>query len=310
MIRPYTLILLLLLLLLGPRAAAQDKILVAGSGNPSILLVDKQTGAVEWKHALAQGEECNTVCLTPQGHVLYSYKRGAKLITWDHRVIWDYPAPPQTELQSATLLRNGGVLLAICGHPARFIELNKQGREVNRMTLHLDVEKPHSQFRQVFQLRNKNYLIPVMGSQKILEVTRRGRIIAEHKTAGKAFSSLELKDGNLLLPCADAHCFVLIDRRTGRELKRVTAHDLPGVSLLFVAQIVQLHSGNLLICNWHGHTKDAAVDEPQLIEIDPAGHVVWTLNDKQNLGKISAACYLHDFRLPRLGGLPRSYSGI
>lgn len=34
------------------RVAAQDKLLVAGSGNPDILLVDKQTGKVEWKHAL------------------------------------------------------------------------------------------------------------------------------------------------------------------------------------------------------------------------------------------------------------------
>lgn len=42
------------------RVAAQDKLLVAGSGNPDILLVDKQTGKVEWKHALEKGEECNT----------------------------------------------------------------------------------------------------------------------------------------------------------------------------------------------------------------------------------------------------------
>lgn len=137
------------------RMLAQDKLLVAGSGNPDILLVDKQTGKVEWKHALEKGEECNTVSLTRKGEVLYSYKRGAKLITWDHQVIWDYQTPDKTELQSATLLRNGGVLLGICGNPARFIELDKKGKKVNEILLDLDVEKPHSQFRQVFQLRNK-----------------------------------------------------------------------------------------------------------------------------------------------------------
>ena len=112
------------------RVAAQDKLLVAGSGNPDILLVDKQTGKVEWKHALEKGEECNTVALTRKGEVLYSYKRGAKLVTWDHQVVWDYQTPDKTELQSATLLRNGGVLLGICGNPARFIELDKNGKEV------------------------------------------------------------------------------------------------------------------------------------------------------------------------------------
>ena len=258
------------------RVAAQDKLLVAGSGNPYVLLVDQQPGKVEWKHALEKGEECNTVALTRKGEVLYSYKRGAKLVTWDHQVVWDYQTPDKTELQSATLLRNGGVLLGICGNPARFIELDKNGKKVNEVLLDLDIEKPHSQFRQVFQLRNKNYLIPVMAKRKIP------------------------KDGSLLLPCGDGHYYMVIDRRTGKELKRVTANDIPGVSLLFVGQIAQLENQNLLICNWYGHTKDVTVDEPQLIEVDKDGKEVWRLHDKKNVGKISAVCYLKDFRLPDL----------
>ncbi|WP_303207244.1 beta-propeller domain-containing protein [Bacteroides oleiciplenus] len=293
-------IIIWVILSMGFRAVAQDKLLVAGSGNPHILLVDKQTGKVEWKHALEKGEECNTVALTRKGEVLYSYKRGAKLVTWDHQVVWDYPAPDKTELQSATLLRDGGVLLGLCGNPARFIELDKNGKEVNEVVLDLEVEKPHNQFRQVFQLRNKNYLIPVMTRQKVLEVTRKGKVVAEHQIEGKAFSSLELKDGNLLLPCGDGHYYMVIDRRTGEELKRMNANDIPGVSLLFVGQILQLKNQNLLICNWYGHTKDVTVDEPQLIEIDKEGKVVWSLHDKENVGKISAACYLKDFRLPDL----------
>lgn len=298
MMRVY--IIIWVILSMGFRAAAQDKLLVAGSGNPHILLVDKQTGNVEWKHALEKGEECNTVALTRKGEVLYSYKRGAKLVTWDHRVVWDYPVPDQTELQSATLLHSGGVLLGICGNPARFVELDKNGKEVNEVLLDLEVERPHNQFRQVFQLRNKNYLIPVMARQKVLEVTRKGKVVAEHQIEGKAFSSLELKDGNLLLPCGDGHYYMVIDRRTGEELKRTNANDIPGVALLFVGQILQLKNQNLLICNWYGHTKDVTVDEPQLIEIDKEGKVVWSLHDKENVGKISAACYLKDFRLPDL----------
>ena len=298
MMRVY--IIIWVILSMGFRAVAQDKLLVAGSGNPHILLVDKQTGKVKWKHALEKGEECNTVALTRKGEVLYSYKRGAKLVTWDHQVVWDYPAPDKTELQSATLLRDGGVLLGLCGNPARFIELDKNGKEVNEVVLDLEVEKPHNQFRQVFQLRNKNYLIPIMTRQKVLEVTRKGKVVAEHQIEGKAFSSLELKDGNLLLPCGDGHYYMVIDRRTGEELKRTNANDIPGVSLLFVGQILQLKNQNLLICNWYGHTKDVTVDEPQLIEIDKEGKVVWSLHDKENVGKISAACYLKDFRLPDL----------
>ena len=58
-----------IILSMGFRAAAQDKLLVAGSGNPNILLLDKQTGKVEWQHALEKGEECNAVALTKKGEI-------------------------------------------------------------------------------------------------------------------------------------------------------------------------------------------------------------------------------------------------
>lgn len=294
--RYYTFIILLLLSTLW--LAAQDKILVAGSGNSRILLIDKQTGKVEWQHALEKGEECNSVALTRQGNVLYSYKKGAKVVTWNHRVVWDYRVPQQSELQSATLLRNGRVLLGICGNPARFIEVDKKGRKMNETTLPLGIEKPHSQFRQVFGLRNGNYLVPVMAKQKIMEVSRKGKVEAEYKIDGRAFSSLELPDGNLLLPCGDGHYYLIVERGTGKELKRVTSEDIDGASLWFVAQVLALENKNLLICNWGGHTKGAVVNEPQLIEVDKNGRVVWALNNKREIGNISAACYLKDFRLP------------
>ena len=60
--------------------SAQEKLVLAGSGNPAVMIVDKQSGTVEWKHALEKGEECNTVAVTRQGNILYSYKKGAKLI--------------------------------------------------------------------------------------------------------------------------------------------------------------------------------------------------------------------------------------
>ena len=248
-------LLALLFLSCSLHLSAQEKLVLAGSGNPAVMIVDKQSGAVEWKHALEKGEECNTVAVTRQGNILYSYKKGAKLIGTDHRVIWDYKAPEGTELQSATLLKDGGFLLGICGNPARLIELDKNGKERNRVEIDLQIEKPHGQFRQVFQLRNKNYLLPVMGKQKMMEINRKGAVVAEFPTGGRAFSSLELRDGNILLPCGDGHFFQVIDRKTGKELKRVTSEDVQGASLLFVGQILDAGKGNLLICNWYGHTK-------------------------------------------------------
>lgn len=286
----YRRLFLLLFLSCSVQLFAQKKLVLAGSGNPSIWVVDKKTGVVDWQHPLEKGEECNAVSVTKQGNILYSYKKGAKLVSIDHRVIWEYKTPDNTELQSATLLRDGGFLLGICGNPALFIELDNQGQERNRVELDLQIPKPHSQFRQVFQLRNKNYLLPVMSKQKVMEVNRQGKVVSEFAVDGRPFSSLELKNGNLLLPCGDGHYFLIVDRKTGKELRRVTSDNIQGASLLFVAQVLDAGKGNLIVCNWHGHTKDITVDEPQLLEINKDGKVVWSLNDKENIGKVSAAC--------------------
>ena len=133
-------LLALLFLSCSLQLSAQEKLVLAGSGNPAVMIVDKQSGAVEWKHTLEKGEECNTVAVTKQGNILYSYKKGAKLIGTDHRVIWDYKTPEGTELQSATLLNDGGFLLGICGNPARLIELDKNGKERNRVEIDLQIE--------------------------------------------------------------------------------------------------------------------------------------------------------------------------
>lgn len=289
-------------LLWGMRGlVAQDKILVAGSGNPVISLVDKQTGKVEWRHALEKGEECNSVALTAGGNILYSYKKGAKVVNWNHEVVWDYVVSETQELQSATLLSDGGALLGICGNPALFIEVDKEGRETHRMAFDLGIAKPHSQFRQVFQLKNGNYLVPLMSVRKVMEISRDGALVKEYEVGGKVFSSLELADGNWLLPCGDDHYYLIMDGKTGEKVKKVTSNDVKGAAFWFVAQVLELQNGNLLVCNWGGHTKGAVVDEPQLIELDGEGKVVWSLRDKQNVGKVSAAYYIDKQKWLKLG---------
>ena len=280
---------------------AQDKILVAGSGNPVISLVDKQTGKVEWRHALDKGEECNTVALTAGGNILYSYKKGAKVVNWNHEVVWEYAVSEAQELQSATLLSDGGALLGICGNPALFIEVDKNGKETHRMAFDLGIAKPHSQFRQVFQLRNGNYLVPLMSARKVMEISRDGVLVKEYEVEGKVFSSLELSDGNWLLPCGDDHYYLIMDGMTGEMVRKVTSNDVKGAAFWFVAQVLELQNRNLLVCNWGGHTKGAVVDEPQLIELDGEGKVVWSLRDKQNIGKVSAAYYIDKQKWLELG---------
>ncbi|MCC8154997.1 MAG: hypothetical protein LIP01_12860 [Tannerellaceae bacterium] len=94
---------LILFLFISMTLSAQ-KIAVAGSGNPFIHIIDKNTGQVEWIHPLNEGEECNSVAITREGHILYSYSKGARLITRDHAIIWDIKGGEGSEVQSASIL--------------------------------------------------------------------------------------------------------------------------------------------------------------------------------------------------------------
>lgn len=288
----YLLVLFLSCASLG--AFAQDKLLVGGSGNPSLLIIDKDTKTIEWEHKLNPGEECNTVQAMPNGNILYSYKKGAKLIDRNHKEVWNFTVPDTDELQSAFLLKDGGYLLGICGSPARIIELDKNGKVRNKVEIDLGIEDPHSQFRQVVKLRNGNYLLPVLATKTVKEITKKGKVVNEFSTPDGVFSSLELKNGNLVLPCGDGHFYITADPKTGKELSRVTSNDLQGVSLAFVAQIADAGNGNLMICNWDGHVNNPAKDTAQLIEVDKNGKVVWSLNDKVNIGKISSVSIIKD----------------
>lgn len=285
-----TILLCFTLLILSSVQATETYFLVAGSGTKNITIFQKSTQYILWSHALEPGQECNSVAMNKKGEILYSYKQGAKLINLNHEEIWDYKSEVNTELQLAAVLPDGGYLLGICGSPAKIVELNKNGKVRKELSIDLKIEHPHGQFRMISKTKNGNYIIPVLGTGEILEIDGTGKEVSRFKLNIGCFSTLELKNGNLLASGGDSHQLLTIDRKSGAMIEKITEKQIPGVSLLFAAQVIQLKNGNQLICNWHGHNNTAGVDEPQLIEIDNNRQVVWTLNDKKQFDKVSS-CY-------------------
>lgn len=282
-----TILLCFTLLTFGTVLAAENYFLVAGSGTKTISILQKSTKNNIWSHALESNQECNSVAMNKKGEILYSYKQGAKLINLNHEVIWDYKSGNNTELQLAAVLPDGGYLLGICGSPAKIVELDKNGKVRKELSIDLKIEHPHGQFRMISKTKNGNYILPILGTGEILEIDGTGKEVNRFKLNIGCFSTLEQKNGNLMASGGDSHQLITIDRKSGAIIEKITEKQLPGVSLLFAAQVIQLKNGNHLICNWHGHNNVAGVDEPQLIEIDNNRQVVWTLNDKKQFDKIS-----------------------
>ena len=278
-------IIFLALFLLCCSCSREEKLLIGGSGWQQIAIVDKFSGVVEWKHDLAPKEECNKVEMTQKGHILYAYKQGAKLIDRNHQVLWDFKVNEGEELHYATCLKSGDYLVAICGDPARIVDLNKNGNPVRELTFDTGIRNVHSQFRQILKTPQNTFLVPLMGKNTIAELDENGRFIKSFICGGTPFSVKLVDGGHWLVSCGEGRFLAEIDSKTGETIKKIETADLNGGALLFVTEVIRYNNGNTLIANWNGHSNDKS--QPLLLEINSSNQIVWRLPENPEIKNIS-----------------------
>lgn len=268
-----------------------EQLLLGGSGWNKVVIIDKDTKQITWEHPLENGWECNSVASTPEGNILFSYGKGAKLITPDHKELWSIAAPEGCEMQTARLLPDGRFLLAWCGTPAAILEVDASGKILSRTDFDTGIEHSHAQFRQVNKNERGNYQVPLFATSEIVELTPAGERVKSVQVDGNPFCIAPLANGNYWVACGDAHCYIELNYETGEVVRKVNADDIEGARLFFVAQLHPTTRGGLYICNWQGHDgKAASSHSPQLIEVDANGRMIWNLNDNSTFGMISAVC--------------------
>lgn len=267
-----------------------EKLLIAGCGWDRIAVVDKQTGRLDWEHLLGKGEDCNDVEVTAEKQILYAYTAGARLISPEQQVIWDYKVGKNEELFTATQLPDGGYLLAICGHPARIVELDKKGHTVKETGFDTGIQSVHNQFRQIEKTSRSTYLVALFGTGEVIEVNEKGSILFRMQVGGTPFMIKQLKNRNWLVACGDGHRWVEVDPVKRELVHVVSSDDLSDVSLLFVAELCRYKNGTTLVANWNGHSSDKS--QPKLMEVDAQNRVVWKLNDTGLIKNISAVFVL------------------
>ncbi|MDR2626871.1 MAG: hypothetical protein LBC40_02420, partial [Dysgonamonadaceae bacterium] len=259
-------IIYLAILLLCGSCVKKEKLLIGGSGWQQIAIIDKSSGKIEWSHPLSEENECTDLEVTPRGEILYAYKQGAQLISRDHRVIWEYKAGDGEALFTATRLESGNYMVALCGVPARIVELDKNGTPVKEIKFNMAMADIHRQFRQILKTPQNTYLIPFMGRSKVSEIDENGRVVKSVLCGGTPFSVKLLDNGHWLVSCGAGRSFVEIDPETRQIVKTVETANLNWGSLLFVAELIRYKNGNTLIANWNGLSEDKS--QPLLFEID------------------------------------------
>lgn len=268
-----------------------ERLLLAGSGWNKIVIIDKESKAIEWEYPLERGWECNSVAATKSGDILLSYRRGARLIDQEKNTIWDWKAEEGCEIQTAKVLPDGKIMLGQCGVPATVFILNADGTLYNKTSVDIPLERPHSQFRQINRNKEGNYMIPVMGLRAVWEVSPEGKMLKSVEVPGNPFAVAQLPNKNWMVACGDASRYVELDFASGEIVRQVEKNSLEDITLFFVAEILPTRQGGMYICNWQGHDR-TAVDShsPQVFELDSSGKMVWSLNDNESFGMISAIC--------------------
>ncbi len=273
------------MLIVACNTTTAQQYLISGCKSDKAAVIDR-SGKVLWQVAV-EGADSNDSQITNDGNILIAYKYGAKLISRDKQVLWDYKVTfPQEDLNTATQLPNGNYLIAYCAHPAHIIELDQEGNVISDLEYETGVKRVHQQFRQVTKSREGTYIIPIMGLGVIREITTKGELLREIKVGGTPFSVTPLRNKNWLVAGGDGHYIMEINPDNEEVIDKISQNDLDFCKLLFVASTHRLKGGRTLFVNWGGHAKGSS--EPSILEIDKKRRATWILKDIEGFVEVSS----------------------
>ncbi len=260
-------------------------------------------GKITWSYTMPQEGEYGDATMLSNGNIVFSRKTGASEITPDKRIIWNYDAPPNSEIHTCQPIGLDRVMLIINMVPAKAVIINTVTNQVEKeLPLPTAGKGTHGMFRHCRYTADGTFLIAQMDMGKVIEYTADGKPIWS-VDAPDAWAAVRLKNGNTLISGNGKGYTREVDK-DGKIVWEFTREDAKaqGVTIYTVQQTSRLANGNTLIGNWNGGhlPKDVERKSAQLIEVNKDKKIVWVLSswDDPNLGPAST------FQLLNKKGLP------
>jgi hypothetical protein len=275
-----------------------------GAASPAIYVV--RDGKVVWSYSVGANAELDDCTMLSSGNIVFARRWGASIVTPDKRIVWNYDAPPGTEIHTAYPIDRDHVLLMQNGDPAMLMIANIMTGSMEQQ-LALDVKNPkdvHGQFRHVRMTSTGRYLAAHMDMGKVVEYTEDGKAVWS-VNAPSPWAAVRLKNGDTLIS-GNQYGYVREVDPAGKTVWEINRDDLPGITLYTVEEVSRLSNGDTLIDNWNGSAPAAGKQNAvQLIEVTPDKKVVWALRDYQDLGPASSTQLLDEPGLPEKRQLQR-----
>ena len=242
-------------------------------------------GKVVWQFTMplrnAAGgiQEFDDATLLSNGNIIYSHMSGASEVTPDKKVIWNYQAPPGTEVHSVQSLGKNRVLIMRNGNPAQAMIIDTvTGATERTISIPTTVTGTHGQFRHIRMTAAGTILVPHMGEGKVVEYDLDGREVWSVKAAN-VWSAVRLKNGNTLL-AGDWKAYAREVNPQGGTVWEFTQADSPDFKLFSIQTAQRLANGNTVLSNWcAGNNKtEQWAGTVQILEVTPDKRAVWVLS--------------------------------
>ena len=223
-------------------------------------------GEIEWEYP---ADQCTDAWLLDNGNVLMSFtgkKRGAREVTPDKKVIWEYYT--ESEVWGCQRLSNGNTLVAECT-AKRLIEVNAEG-EIVKIVAVTSAGNQHMGMRNARKSAHGNYLASLLDDKAVREYDSSGRMIREIKVPDMAFSVIRLDNGNTLIGYRGG---VIEVDPNDKVVWHLTQKDVPDIKFYWICNIQRLPNGNTVVGNWFIHKR--RTDSTPFFEVTPDKKVVW-----------------------------------
>lgn len=229
-------------------------------------------GSIEWEFAAQTPQDCWQL---PNGNVLFCYRNGAKEVTRDKKVVWEYQSPTEAQCHSCQPLPDGRVLVAECGL-SRLVEVGRDGRVAREIKVSSQPKEMGHQFRGTRKTADGHYWVCLMDEKKIVELSSDGALLREIPVDGYPHAAVRLPDNHLLVTLGQAKGVIELDERQ-KIVWQIREDDLPNNPLRLPAGCQRLANGNTIICNYLGG--GFLGKQPQAFEVTKDKRIVWEFAD-------------------------------
>jgi len=249
----------------------------------SIFIVRR--GKIAWQYSMplktpsGHNQEFDDATLLSNGNVIFSRMSGAAMVSPDKKILWNYDAPPGTEIHSCQNIGKNRVLIMRNGNPAQAMIINTAtGKVEKEIPIPTTVHGTHGQFRHIRLTKAGTILVPHLSENKVVEYDLQGKVLWT-VSAPTPWQAIRLKNGNTLI-AGDRSRYAREVDPEGKTVWELTQADVPDYKLANVQTANRLANGNTIITSWIAGDDNAShwPGTVQVLEVTPAKKVVWALS--------------------------------